>query len=201
MGWADNFFNQLAKHSAFYIVEGKQKAAAFTGQEVNYGMVPREFADRDKLARLFAVRGFAIESLPDKRIRVKGDLAALAQAALREADLFYRNDTASIEAAYGFRAAEAIYCWWLVFDGLTRRYTQDGMGAEADFARFMTTRVLEPAYNFRGIEARPIDTSIMPVFLLLAAYIVFTVWYGFSVLLMFEGLAITAQGGGKKAEA
>ena len=201
MAWADNFFNQLAKHSAFYIVEGQKKAAMFAGQEVNYGMAPREFADKDKLAKLFDVHGFAIESLPDKRIRVKGDLGALAQAALQEADLFYRNDTAPIEAEYGFKATEAIYCWWLVFDGLTRRYTQDGMGAEADFTKFMTAMVLEPAYNFRGVEAKSIGDSVMPVVFLLLAYVVFTVWYGFSILLIFEGLGITMHGGGKKAEA
>jgi hypothetical protein len=201
MAWADNFFNQLAKNSALHIAEGSKKADKFKGREVNYGMVPREFADKDKLAKLIQHHGFAMETLPDNRLRVKGDLGALAQAALKEADLFYRNETDAIEADYGFAATDAIYCWWLIFDGLTRRYTQDNMGDEANFTKFMTTKVLEPAYNFRGIEARDIGGNVMPVVFLLLAYIAFTVWYGFSILLVFEGLGISTHGGGKKTEA
>lgn len=201
MAWADTFFNQLAKSSANYIEEGRKKAEKFKNCEVNYGMMPREFADKDKLARLVEIHGFSMESLNDARIRIKGDLAKLSLEAINEAGLSYDNNAADIEKEYGFKSTEVIYCWWLIFDGLTRRYTQDNMGAEANFTKFVTTKILEPAYNFRGIAAKNIRDSILPVTMLLLAYIAFTLWYGFSMLLIFEGLGITFHGGGKKAEA
>jgi hypothetical protein len=201
MAWADDFFNQLAKSSANYIEDGRKKAEKFKGQEVNYGMMPREFADKAKMAKLVEIHGFSMESLADMRIRIKGDLGTLALEAINEASLSYENKTSEIEKEYGFKSTEVIYCWWLIFDGLTRRYTQDNMGAEANFTKLITTKILEPAYNFRDTEAKNIKDSVLPVTLLLLAYVAFTLWYGFSILLIFEGLGITSHGGGKKTEA
>jgi len=64
----------------------------------------------------------------------------------------------------------------------------------------MMTRVLEPSYNFSGIEPQPISENITRVVLLLAAYILYTLWYGFAVLYFFEGIGITAKRAAIKKE-
>jgi len=64
-----------------------------------------------------------------------------------------------------------------------------GRGAEADAARFMTTKILEPAYNFRGIVAEPARENVGWLTGLLGFYLVCTLWYGFGILYFFEGSA------------
>jgi hypothetical protein len=43
--------------------------------------------------------------------------------------------------------------------------------------------------------------GVRPLALLLVAYIVFAVWYGFSMLYLFEGIGVPVRGGGEKSEA
>jgi hypothetical protein len=95
---------------------------------------------------------------------------------------------------------EVIYYWWTVYEDLVRRYVQLNRPEEADFARLIMTRVLEPSYNFSGIEPQPISENITRVVFLLAIYILYTLWYGFAVLYLFEGMGITAKKAATKKE-
>ena len=96
---------------------------------------------------------------------------------------------------------ESVYCWWIVFDGLTRRYVHEGQGKEANFTKFISSKVIEPAYNFRGVCPNCIRDKALPATLLLAFYVLYTLWYGFSILYVFEGLGISTSGATEKKEA
>ncbi len=96
---------------------------------------------------------------------------------------------------------EVVYCWWAAFDGLTRRLVQENRHTEADFTSFITTRVLEPSYNFAGIENRNIEESFWTTALLLGFYLFYTLLYGFSISFIFEGLGIKATKPREKKEA
>ena len=198
--WADNFFNQLAKHSAYAIPEGKAQARAFVGTSVDLGIRPRDFADAQKLALLVRSAGIEAKALPDGRVRVTGDLGRLSETALADADAAFRNETGALAARYQMPPEEVIYGWWVISDGLTRRYVQEARGTEAEFTRFVSSRALEPAYNFRGIEAKAIRGNATPLAGLLAFYVLYTLWYGFSIMLLFEGLGIGMDGKAKKRE-
>ena len=123
--------------------------------------------------------------------------------ALFQADaklLFYGREE-DLRDKYELSGKEAIYYWWAVFDDLVRRYIQLNRPDEADFARFVTSRILEPSYNFAGIEPRDISEEGSTVTLLLFFYIAYTVWYGFAILYLFEGLGIMATKPLRKEEA
>ncbi len=94
-----------------------------------------------------------------------------------------------------------IYYWWVAFDGLTRRFIQENRSSEADFTRFLTARLLEPAYNFAGIETKSIGENIWTVAFFLGFYLLYTLLYGFSILFLFEGVGIQATKSKEKKEA
>lgn len=156
--------------------------------------------DSGKLAAVLRANGLEADLLGDGRTRVRGDLGSLACAALTDAQLGFDNRDGELERRYGLRGPQVLYCWWVVFDGLTRRYTQENRGPEANFCKLLTTRVFEPAYNFRGIERQPIARRLPSVILLLGLYVAYTLWYGCSILLLFEGLGIRASAVGQKKE-
>lgn len=196
--WADRLFNQLAKDSAYYISEARSKAEKYSDGTVDFGVTPREFAEAGKLARVVEKAGLASEVEPDGRIRVRGSLATLAKVSLDDADMAFKNEWTALGAQYDMSGEEVIHSWWVIFSGLTRRYVQENQGDEANFSKFIAQKVLEPAYNFRGIESKPIRRNVLPVACLLGFYILYTLWYGFSIMLIFEGLGIGAHGGSKK---
>lgn len=63
------------------------------------------------------------------------------------------------------------------------------------------TKTLEVAYNFNGIQADKVaDRAGITTFMLIF-YVLYTVWYGFAIMFIFEGLGIIASAHGEKAEA
>jgi len=198
---ADRLFNRLSKHSANGLAEAAARSAAFKGRSVDLGVRPRDEASLRDLARVVEGSGARAEITEDGRLRIQGDLGRMAEAAVNDARALFDNDDDALKAKYGAAGEDVVYCWWAVFGGLSRRYAQEGLAAETNFARLVTTKVLEPAYNFRGIQARPISENVLPVVVLLVLYVAGTVWYGMSVMLIFEGMGIRATCSRQKKEA
>ena len=201
LGRADDFFNQLAKNSAYYTPEGRKLAGRFAAEPVDLAIRPREPVANAKLAQIVTANGLEARLLEDGSVRVTGSLGELSRAAMDDADLAFRNENAQLEAKYRMSSCEVVYCWWIVLDSLSRRYTQDNRSPEADFTKFLATKVLEPAYNFRGITAQSVKDRILPVSGLLGFYVLYTLWYGFAILFIFEGLGLSATEARQKKEA
>ncbi len=189
---ADRFFNQLAKGSIDYLPEARQMTESLGNPAIDLGVRPRDLVDAEELRRVVASSGCQATTTADGRTRVVGTMNQLAQAALDDAERMAANDFAGLEQRHQMPAVDVIYCWWTVFDGLTRRYVQENEPREANFTKFVAAKVLEPAFNFRGVEARSIRGEVGPLAGLLGFYLLYTVWYGFAILLVFEGLGISA---------
>ena len=191
--YADRFFNRLAKDSSNHIGKARAQAVKATGVKVDIGVNPREVADPAKMVKVLTGSGIEAGTADDGRVRVRGDLGVLMGACLDDAEEGYANRIAELGAKHGMEGEEVLYCWWLVFDGLTRRFVQENQGARANTAKFMTAKVLEPVYNFRGIEAAPIRGNVLPASCLLVFYVLYTLWYGFSIMSVFEGVGVSLK--------
>ena len=198
--WADNLFNQLAKNSADSIPLVSKRVQKLRGVTVDLSIHPRGPGADQAVARIIMANGMSAGLIGDGRVRIRGDLEWLSLAASTDADLLSKGKDEGFQSKYGLSGKEAIYYWWTAFDDLTRRYIQLNRPAEADFAKFMTTRILEPSYNFAGIESKNISENVGIVALLLMFYIFYTVWYGFSIMYLFEGFGIEATKVGEKME-
>jgi hypothetical protein len=197
----DQLFNQLAKNSTYFIPEAVNLAPKFEGKTVDFGITSRWPGDDARMAQIIQTNLFSAVLLGDGRVRIKGDLGKMGLAASMDAGLLFKGQESDLRVKYGVNGKEAVYYWWMAFDGLTRRLIQENRSSEADFTRFMATRVLEPAYNFAGIETRSIGENIWTVAFFLAFYLLYTLLYGFSILFLFEGLGIHVTKSKEKKEA
>jgi hypothetical protein len=198
--WADDLFNQLAKNSAYYIPLVLKKAEKFRGVNVDLSIDPR-WPGADKLvAKIVNANGISASIIGDGRVRIRGNLEMLSVAASTDADLLFKGKEEVLRKKYGLGGKEVIYYWWTAFDDLIRRYVQLNRHSEADFTKFMTTRILEPSYNFAGIKPKSISENICIVLFLLLFYIFYTVWYGLSIMYLFEGFGIEATKAVEKKE-
>lgn len=199
--WADDLFNQLAKNSTYSIPSAAQMLAKFEGQAVDIGVNPGWPGAEPGIVKIMGMNGIFARSIGDGRVRIISDLGHLGKAALGDADLLFKGREQQLQNKYKMAGKEVIYYWWTAFEGLTRRYIQENRSSEANFTKFMTSRVLEPSYNFAGIEPRNISENVGTVAFLLGFYVLYTLWYGFSIMYLFEGLGIKAEKPTEKREA
>lgn len=199
--WADELFNQLAKNSIYFMPGAMRRAAKFEGVSVDLGVNPRWPGGDERIVQIVQGNGMSARVIGDGRVRIVSDLGLLAKAAAEDADLLFKGRERELRNKYGMSGKDVIYFWWTAFDGLVRRYIQENRPVEADFARFMTTRVLEPSYNFSGIQSRNISENVVIVVFLLSFYILYTLWLGVSIMFVFEGFGIRATKPAEKREA
>jgi hypothetical protein len=213
LAWADNFFNRLSKGSVYSLPELRRKAEGFRGRALEARFVvrgdpaaspsgqPAEDARKAAQVAAFLKRALPGEdaaagteiAVAGAEVRVSGDLGGIAQVLLTDAEPLYHNRDEGFQERYGLGGREALYWYWVLFGDAYKRYVGRTEIEAANFASAMRTKVCEPIYNFSGIApTRAGDVSGQLVFLL-AFYILYTVWFGFSILLLFEGMGIDAH--------
>ncbi len=62
--------------------------------------------------------------------------------------------------------------------------------AEAKPFAEVQQKALEPAYNYYGVKAEDWKDNIALVLFALVFYVFYTLWYGFGLMYLFEGLGL-----------
>ncbi|MBE3586788.1 MAG: hypothetical protein IMW94_11705 [Thermoanaerobacter sp.] len=200
IGYADDLFNELTKGSTYYIPDLMSRAENFEGQNFQVILEAAGQEEAAKMNSLFTAAG-AMVTVQGQTLTVSGDLGKIARVALADADAEFNNRGEEIRSRYGIPSREAIYHWWNLFKALEKKYKLESRSGEMSFAGSVMTKGLEPAYNFEGIpSSRVADKAGITTFMLVF-YVIYTIWYGFAVMLIFEGLGISASAHGEKAEA
>ncbi|WP_029897771.1 hypothetical protein [Desulfohalovibrio reitneri] len=186
MQYLDRFYNQVSKESAYYIPEQVELAESLRGQDIDAELPAANPAEAERMAKLFQATG-ASASAMEKAVRVSGDLGALLLGSLEDAELMYRNNDQALEAKYGFPGRLALYDWWLALGSLDKQLGKEKRFEAATKVQSIRGRAVEASYNFFGIEPMSIAVGLWVAAGSLAFYVVYTLWYGFSILFMFEG--------------
>jgi len=215
LAWADDFFNQLSKSSAYQLPALLQKAPGYRGKTFDVTFKARKPEDAARIARVFTValgggqapeasaaagpaaqppgsEGPLAEAAGD-RVHLRGDLGTAAVALLTDAEPLYHNQDGELQQKYGMSGQEVLYWYWTAFGEIYKHYIGRGEVATSNFASEMRTKVCEPVYNFAGIAPTRASEAAGKLAFLLAFYVVYTIWYGFSIMFLFEGMAISAH--------
>jgi hypothetical protein len=65
--------------------------------------------------------------------------------------------------------------------------------AQAKFVKNCMTKAVEPAYNYYKVEVKPVKEEMPMLIASLAFYVIYTMWYGFGLLFLFEGMGIKLE--------
>lgn len=196
---ADEAFNSLAKNSAYYIPKQIKSAQKFEGKSFEMSLKTKSPEETQLTARLFESAGAEVTE-SDGKLTVKGDLGKVTLAALADADAVFKNDKAAITAKYGnVNDREVVYTWYNAFKQMQKKFLTDPTKAkEALLMKGINEKALEPTYNFYGLEAKPLSAHTALIIGLLVFYFIYTCWYGFGIMYIFEGLGIVAHAGAKQ---
>jgi len=191
---ADDLFNRLSKGSACHIPALRREAARLAQRDCDCYVEASAPADAAKIASLVR-RGQASVELAEHGVHIRGRLQPLAAALLDDAEMLFGGREAELSQKYGglMTAREVVYQWWLICEPVYKAYIAKGDIAASNLASALRTRACEPAYNFAGIPPTPVAEAAWPLAGLLGFYVLYTVWYGFSIMVLCEGLGLGAR--------
>lgn len=186
LDYLDNLYNSISKGSAHYIPGLYEGAAEFTGHDIDVTLALDTPEQAGQTALLYQAAG--VEATADgANLTIKGGLDMILKSALDDAEVMYNNDGDAIQAKYGYDAKEALYNWWAsltAMDKALKKQKDFKAAAEVDH---IIKKGVEASYNYYGIEGQSIADRVGMVTFSLAFYVVYTLWYGFAILFMFEG--------------
>ncbi len=188
----DNFFNALSKDSAYFIPEESKKVASFNGRTFEAELAYRDATLAQQAAQVLSVNGMTT-TLEDKHVKISGDFGQLLKKTLQDADLMYNNDGEAIAAKYqNLDAKTAIYAWHNTMGALGKSFEKMGTDkiAMMNATQSISSKVLEPAYNYYQVERKPVRHNLPLLIFSLVFYVVYTCWYGFGILYFFESLGV-----------
>lgn len=195
--YADEVFNELSKGSSYFIPEVREGAERMVGENVELSVKLDRPALLPLMENLLRKAGAEKLEISGERIGFSGDLGKILLAATDDSDLLYLNEGGQVSAKYGVAdPCEVAVAWWHLLDPCVLELQKIGKIAEANAVTRTLTRAIEPANNFYGIRPAHMSGHILLVCALLAFYLCYTLWYGFGIYELFDGIGML----GKKAE-
>ena len=192
LDYLDNFFNELSKGSAYYIPAQMKAAEKYKGQEFTTTLKMKSPESAAVIAKLFATNNIEATAEGEK-VNVSGDFGRMITIMLEDADAMYHNKGEELRAKYGVDERETIYSWYQALTAMEKDMTKSEKFAEAKFVKNCMTKAVEPAFNYYKVEAKPVKEEIFLLIAALVFYVIYTMWYGFGLLYLFEGMGIKLE--------
>lgn len=189
LDFLDNLFNMVSKGSSYFIPDSIKESDKFAGQMMDVTIQMGDENQALETARLMEAGGAAV-TVSGPELKIAGDMGKILKNSLADSDLMFKNDGIPLQQKYGYNEKQVLYNWWMAFKSINKDLTvQQKYAAAKSFAN-VGKKVLEPAYNYYGVEARNWKENISMILLALGFYVFYTVWYGFGLMYFFEGLGL-----------
>jgi hypothetical protein len=187
LDYLDNLYNSISKGSAYYIPKVQHLVEEHGSKEVTLNLKMADAAEATEFESFFAKTG-ATTAVEANNLMVNGDLETIFEACLEDADAAYHNNDEALEAKYGVGARKVMYAWWEALHQMERDLKRQKIFASADLSHTVQAKTVECAYNYHGIEPQKIADRWGIVLFSLVFYVVYTIWYGYAIMYIFEGL-------------
>lgn len=191
LDYLDGVFNSTSKASAYYIPASREKAKKLGVAPVTMALAVKG-PQALRAERLLGAAGATVR-VEGARLSVSGDLGRILAAALDDADAMFANDGARVSARHGLEPRQVLHTWHGALGETVKELNRQGRFTEAATVRDVVTRAIEPAYNYYGVTPVAMRDMIWIAVAALAGYVVYTVWYGFAILYLFEGWGLKLE--------
>jgi hypothetical protein len=195
--YADDLFNRLSKGSSHFIPNLSAMNEKFKGRAFSLGL-KEDKTDAD--ARIvLGKNGVTVEKI-DGKLTVSGDLGAMLAAVLRDSEDMYQNRGEKLTALYDIEHKTAMKAWWSALKRMDGKLKLDGKLEEAGIISEVMKKAVEPAYNYYGIAAEKVADKAVLMTSTLVFYVIYTLWWGFAIFYIFDGIGLSMTKKGFKKE-
>ena len=194
---ADRLFNSIAKGSTNYFPSLLEKNKHF--KEIKFEATLK-LADEDmaRKANKLLVEAGVGSAVDGAEVKASGYLDQLVQAALNDSEAMFHNQEEAIAAKYGYPGKEVLYVWSSTFKSLDKEFNKQKKFVEASFLADVVKKGVEVGYNFYGISAQSASSKAGILSFSLVFYVIYTLWWGYAILFLFDGLGMQMKKGAKK---
>lgn len=186
MEYMDNLYNSISKGSAYYIPKVKETVQGYQGNPLALTLTMADEQQAGRLSGLLGGREVAV-AVSGNQVAISGSLKTLLLQALEDADIMYVNDAERIVAKYGYNERQALFDWWSTLKALAYELNKQKRFDAAKLVTLVQAKAVETSYNYYGIKAENIGDKIGIVLVSLVFYVIYTLWYGFGIMYLFEG--------------
>jgi len=192
--YSDNLFNRLSKGSSYFIPDVREQVQPLLGTPFQAEVQPARPGTGPAMVAVLQAAGAQASLAPDGSLTVQGDLGEVLMHATQDSDAMFHNDGPAVQARYpGLQPRDVMRAWWSFQEPLIRDLQRQTLYNAANVVNTVQRRAVEPGFNFYSIQAERIGDRAFLVFVLLAFYVLYTVWYGFAIFELFEGLGLTMK--------
>jgi hypothetical protein len=194
---SDQFFNSIAKGSTYYIPGLLKQNDTYSGKTIDVSI---RIADKQMASQVTKVLSAADAQAKaaEAQLQVTGNLGQITKAAIQDADAMFYNRGRDVTARYGIPEKEVLFVWSLAFKEMERDLKRQKRFEEARWLGEVSLKGLEVGYNFYGIAPKKASSTAGMLSLSMLFYIVYTLWWGFAILYLCEGIGLQMKPGAKK---
>lgn len=199
LAYSDDFFNSLAKGSSNYMDDMRKLAQPLVGAPfaVEIKMTSPQKAQKTEI--LYSQAGAQVE-VAGPALKISGDLGKVLLKSVDDAEAMFNNQGEKVQAQYNYDGKEVLQNWWVSFDKVDAALKKQKKFKEAKVIAEVQKRALEPGYNFYGIIPSSVGDHAGMLVFMLVFYVVYTLWYGFGIFEMFEGVGMGMEKAAHKEE-
>ena len=204
--WADEMFNELAKGSSYFIPKVAKSNEQFMGKMFTASIdvakpedKPGESEKRaERASKLFTINPGAKVEVQGTKLKIEGDLGLVLKAALDDADIMFKNEGDKIKAKYGEAMAtddakQMFRQWNNVLPKIDKVFKKEGKIEDAKMVSDVTKKAIEASYNFFKVDAKKVKDEAGLMTFLLVFYVAYTMWWGFAIFYIFEGIGLSMK--------
>ena len=184
--YLDNLYNTISKGSAYYIPKVQKESDNFIGHTIRVTLKMADETQAKQTALLLSYGGASVDT-SGMELQVTGDLGKILANCLADAEDMYRNNGQAVSNKYGYDERHVLYNWWTACKAIDKELTKQESFKEAKMVATVGKKAVETSYNYYRVEPQKISARMGLVVFSLAFYVIYTMWYGFSILFMFEG--------------
>lgn len=186
LAYMDDLYNSISKASAYYIPKLQKRIDAIEGRSISVALRYETEDQARESAQLF-MQSAALVNINGSALKVSGDAGRILSNCLRDADIMYRNNGELLTEKYRIDARRVLFNWWTSLKSLEKALSQQKEFKLAAVVTEVVQKGVENSYNYYGIAPQKISDRFSVVLFSLIFYVVYTLWYGFAILFLFEG--------------
>ena len=190
--YSDDMFNKLSKGSSYFIPKIAKNNEKFAGTIIGATVKFDKPEQGAGAAKLLAASGAEVKG-SGAELQINGNLGTLMGKVLQDSDDMFKNDGKKVADRYGVDEKEAMTTWWNVLKVMDKELKKQGKIEEAKIVSDVMKKAVEPAFNFYMIDAQKVTDKAGIMTGLLIFYVVYTMWWGFAIFYLFDGVGLTMK--------
>lgn len=200
--YSDDMFNSISKGSAQEVVLGEiEKADKWNGTTIEVDLKCKDETQAARWADALNKVDGADVQVNQANLTLKTDFGKLLTNISEDSVAMYDNKGDVVQAKYNTDPRDAINRWYSITKAIGKALEGKEQFKESIYLSTYQKKVIEPAYNYYGVETKFVRDNKGTMTFMLLFYMVYTLWYGFAIYNLCVGLGITMNKAAKKSEA